>query len=116
MMWRDVVDLVPIVVTKNSYGEEVETDGTPRIVFANKKSVRQTEFYQAMADGKKAETVFEVMVADYEEVLSIQNDKSREPKVKHGEEVYRVIRTYSPNGERIELVCSAYPMGGPNGP
>ncbi|MCM3492848.1 phage head closure protein [Paenibacillus lactis] len=100
MLWRDVIDLIPVVVTKNGYGEEVETDGIPRTVYANKKSVRQSEFYQALAAGMKPEIVFEVMVADYTE----------EPKVKYGDKYYRVIRTYSANGERIELVCSIYPM------
>lgn len=101
MMWRDTIYLIPMVVTRNGYGEEVEQDGTPRTVFANKKSVRQSEFYQAMAAGMKPEIVFEVMVADYNE----------EPKVKYGDDkYYRVIRTYSANGERIELVCTIYPM------
>lgn len=100
MMWRDVIDLIPVVVTKNGYGEEVVTDGIPRTVYANKKSVRQSEFYQALAAGMKPEIVFEVMVADYTE----------EPKVKYGDKYYRVIRTYSANDERIELVCSIYPM------
>jgi SPP1 family predicted phage head-tail adaptor len=101
MMWRDVIDLIPVVVGKNGYGEEVEQDGIPKTVYANKKSVRQTEFYQAMAAGMKPEIVFEVMVADY----------SDEPKVKYGDDkYYRVIRTYSANDERIELVCSIYPM------
>ena len=100
MMWRDVIDLIPVVVIKISYGEEVEQDGLPVSVFANKKSVRQTEFYQALAAGMKPEIVFEVMVADYNE----------EPKVKYGDKYYRVIRTYSANGERLELVCSIYPM------
>lgn len=107
MMWRDVIDLIPVTVEKGSYGEDVEHDGPSRTVFANKKSVRQSEFYQAMAAGMKPEIVFEVMVADYNE----------EPKVKYGEKkYYRVIRTYSANGERIELVCTIYPMEEQNGP
>ncbi|GJM84319.1 hypothetical protein HMSSN139_68150 [Paenibacillus sp. HMSSN-139] len=106
MLWRDVIDLIPVTVVRNGYGEEVEQDGTPRQVFANKKSVRQSEFYQAMAAGMKPEIVFEVMVGDYAD----------EPKVKHNGKYYRLIRTYSANGERIELVCSVYPMEAPNGP
>lgn len=100
MLWRDVIDLIPVIVARDSYGEETEQDGTPRTVFANKKSVRQTEFYQAMAAGIKPDIVFEIMVGDY----------SDEAKVKYNEKYYRVVRTYSANGERIELVCSIYPM------
>ncbi|MGG3456053.1 phage head closure protein [Paenibacillus rhizolycopersici] len=107
MLWRDVIDLIPVTVVKNGYGEEVEQDGIPRSVFANKKSARQSEFWQAYAAGVKPEIVFEVMVADYNE----------ETKIKYGEnKYYRVIRTYSANGERIELVCSVYPMEAQDGP
>lgn len=105
MLWRDVVDLIPVTVTRNGYGEEVQTDGEPVQVYANKKSVRQSEFYQAMAAGMKPEIVFEVMVSEYNE----------EPKVKYNNNLYRVIRTYSANGERIELICSIYPMEDSNG-
>lgn len=101
-MWRDTIDLIPVVVERNGYGEEVETDGEPRTIFANKKSVRQTEFYQALATGIKPEIVFEVQCIEY-------ND---EPKVRTNGKEYHVIRTFSKNGERIELVCSLYPMEG----
>lgn len=115
MLWRDVIDLIPQIVVKNGYGEEVEQDGAPLIdVFANKKSVRQSEFYQAHADGMKPEIVFEVMTVDYEEAESRQ-DEGRQMKVKYNNRVYRLIRPYSANGERTELVCSIFPMEAQDG-
>lgn len=112
MMWRDVVELIPQIVAKNGYGEEVEQDGIPRTVFANKKSVRQSEFYQAVAAGMKPEIVFEVMTIDYEEVAKQQDSELRQMKVKYNNRTYRLIRPYSANGERTELVCSIFPMEG----
>jgi phage head-tail adaptor, putative, SPP1 family len=100
MMWRDTIFLISQVEGRNSYGEEVETDGDPREVFANKKSVRQSEFYQAIAAGLKPEIVFEVREQEYHD----------EKKARYGETDYHIIRTYSRNGEIMELVCSRFPM------
>jgi phage head-tail adaptor, putative, SPP1 family len=100
MIWRDTIFLIPVTEGRNSYGEVVEVDGDPREVFANKKSVRQSEFYQAVAAGLKPEIVFEVRDQEYQD----------EKKARYGETDYHIIRTFSRNGEIIELVCSRYPM------
>jgi len=97
MMWRDTVKLLKIVYDYNEYNEPIETTYVEREVFANKKSVRQSEFYQALAAGMKAEIMFEVRMADYEGEL----------RLKYGDKVYDVTRTYERNGEIIELVCAA---------
>lgn len=96
MMWRDTVKLLKIVMDYNEYNEPIETY-VEREVFANKKSVRQSEFYQALATGMKAEVMFEVRMADYEGEL----------RLKYGDKVYDVTRTYERNGEIVELVCAA---------
>ncbi|WP_438498019.1 hypothetical protein [Paenibacillus sp. IHBB 3054] len=102
MMWRDVVDLIPVIPKKNTYGEEVPEDGPPRTVFANKKSVRQSEFYQAFAAGLRPELVLEVRGMEYAD----------EPKLRYADVDYYIIRSFSKNGEIMELVCSRYPMEG----
>lgn len=102
MMWRDTIDLIPIVAGKNSFGEDVNVDGPARTVYANRKSVRQSEFYQAMAVGIRPEIVFEIREMDY----------AGEIKAKVGDTTYRIIRNFSKNGEIIELVCGHYPMEG----
>jgi len=96
MMWRDTVKLLKIVYDYNEYNEPIETY-VEREVFANKKSVRQSEFYQALAAGMKAEIMFEVRSADY----------GGELRLKYGDKVYDVTRTYERNGEIVELVCAA---------
>jgi len=101
MLWRDVVDLITTVQTQNSLGEYV--DGTPskRTVFANKKSIRQSEFYQAHAQGIRPEVMFEVRVIDYAD----------ETRLEYDSKVYYIVRTYSKNDEIVELICSRHPMG-----
>jgi SPP1 family predicted phage head-tail adaptor len=94
MMWRDVILLVSEVEAENEIGDIITIE-TPKQVFANKKSVRQNEFYQAQAAGLKPELMFEIRYIDYgEERKIVFNNKS-----------YRVIRTYTKNEETIELIC-----------
>ncbi|WEK53323.1 MAG: phage head-tail adapter protein [Candidatus Cohnella colombiensis] len=102
MLWRDVVGLIAVKQKQDTYGSMADIDSDPREVLANKKSVRQSEFYQAAAVGIKPEIVFEVQSIEY-------ND---EPKLKHNEIIYYIIRTFSKNDEKIELICSRYPLKG----
>lgn len=68
-----------------------------RMVFCNKKSVRQSEFYQAQAQGFKPELMFEVKAAEY-------ND---EQYFEYNGKMYNVKRTYAKTPEIMELVCSS---------
>ncbi len=101
MMWRDVVQLVRLDYTVDEYGDQVYIR-TPITVFANKKSVRQSEFYQALATGLKPEIMFEVRSLEYtgQENLTYNNKE------------YVIIRTYSKNDEITELVCSGVVIKG----
>lgn len=101
-MWRAVIGLIAVDKVKNEYGERVEVDGVPREVMADEKSVGSREFYQAAAVGMKPEIIFAIRKEEY----------GGEPKVQHDGVKYHVIRTFSKNGEIIELTCSRYPMGG----
>lgn len=102
MLFRDVVffDTDP-TNTENDMGDTIETPGKPRMVFANKKSVTQSEFYQAAATGLKPEIKLEVRTIEYNE----------EPKLTYNDKVYTVIRTYEKNSEITELVCSGIVNG-----
>ena len=95
MLFRDVITLVQVTTSVNALGDIIHTPTTKQ-VFANKKSVRQSEFYQAQANGLKAEVMFEIRAIDYSEEESLIFDNKD----------YKVIRTYSKNGETIELVCT----------
>lgn len=94
MLFRDVIQLLSVVKSENDIGDTILSK-VPRQVFANQKSIRQSEFYQAMATGLKPELMFEIRSIDYlnEETLEYNNKQ------------YSIIRTYSKNGEMIELIC-----------
>lgn len=94
MMWRDTVDLITVTTTENEYGDPIQTE-TSRTVYANKKSVRQSEFYQAMSTDLRPEIMFEVRTEEYQE----------ETKLRHEGKDYTIIRTYTKNDEITELVC-----------
>lgn len=94
MMWRDVINLVSETETENELGDIITVENK-RQVFANKKSIRQSEFYQAQANGLKPEWTFEVRFGDY----------SDEKKIDYNNKPYRIIRVYTKNDEVIELIC-----------
>lgn len=98
MMWRDVVELLTEVTEANQYNEQVVVSTEYREVFANKKSVRQSEFYQALATGLKPEVVYEIRYEEYRQELKLRADGT----------VFHIIRTFSKNDEKLELVCSRY--------
>ena len=70
----------------------------PTTVFAERKSVRQSEFFQAAAVGFKPEIMLEVYSFEYhgEELCEIGNER------------FRVYRTFEkPNSDRTELYLTA---------
>lgn len=94
MLFRDVVELISVTTTENDMGDIIETQ-TEREVYADKQSIRQSEFYQAAATGLRPELMFVVRSIDYE----------GEPKLKYNGKEYTIIRTYDKDGELIELIC-----------
>ena len=67
-----------------------------RIVFAEEKSIKRSEFYQAQAIGLKPEKTFEVFAFEY----------FGEKIVEHEGERFNIIRTYTVKGEKLELICN----------
>jgi SPP1 family predicted phage head-tail adaptor len=92
MLFRDVLDLITVTVTQNDIGDDIPTKTYNRI-FCNKKSVRQSEFYQAMNDGLKPEYVFEVRSADY----------SNETLIRYNSKEYMVVRVNPKMNEWTEI-------------
>lgn len=95
MMWRDVVELLELVETPDGYGGYT-TSEISRQVFCDQKSVKSSEWYRAHAVGLKPEVILAVRSIEY-------ND---EQHVRWKDKVYDVLRTYSKNGEVIELTCA----------
>ena len=76
------------------YGEVISTYAW-RTLFAKKKSIRQSEFYDAANAGLKPELTFEIYSFEY------NNDE----KLKLEDKEYMILRTYE-KGEKIELTVS----------
>ena len=93
MFFRDTIDLINVTTTVNDIGNIVETE-TSRTVFADKGSIKQSEFYQAMAQGLKPELTFIIRTIEYE----------NEPMLEYNSKPYTIIRTYEKD-EFIELIC-----------
>lgn len=100
MLFRDVIKLISTSDTANAIGDPVETQ-TKRDVFAEKKSVRQNEFYQAAATGLKPELMFVIRSVEY----------NNEPKLEYNSKAYNIIRVYDKDGEFTELICSGIVNG-----
>lgn len=88
------------IVLKNYEYEIVSGVSVPMLlsvdyVYATPKSVTYNEFYQATANGFKADIVFEMYSFEY----------SGQETVEYREEEYEVLRTYQKSKDRIELTC-----------
>lgn len=98
-MFDDTIILVSETDTVDEYGDTVSTT-TERQIFAEVKSIGQTEFYQAQAVGLKPEIKF--VIADF---ADYQNEKVLKYTPFNGtEELYTILRTFRTNN-RLEIVC-----------
>ena len=99
-MFDDVITFKKETNTINEYGDTVKTFSN-RQVFAQVKSISQSEFYQAQAVGLKPEIKF--VIADF---ADYQGEKilSYKPYGETSEENYTILRTYR-NKINLEIVC-----------
>lgn len=91
-MWDSIAYLVGVKVTVDDVGDRVETE-TFTEIFCNELSIGQTEFYQAQANGLKAEIKLEINRFEY----------ANETKVKYNDVIYKVLRTYSKGEDVLEI-------------
>ena len=92
--WGDLIELVSVSVETNDFGDSVETESF-REVFANRKSIRQSEFYQAMTTDLRPELMFEIREIEY----------AGEERLRYDGRMYYIRRTHSKQGEIIELIA-----------
>lgn len=94
MLFKDVITLISVNFEENDIGDLIEIP-VEREVFADKQSIRQSEFYQAAATGLCPEIMFVIRSIDY----------NQERKLKYNGKEYTIIRTYDKDGELMELIC-----------
>ena len=100
-MYNDTAYLISQTDSVNDAGDPITIDGTPRLVYVDAKSVRQSEFYQAQAVGLRPQHMFEMRYDEYQD----------EPKLTFKDKPYRVLRTYRRNYDFIELVVTGWVKG-----
>lgn len=91
---NDVIKLRTLSITSDAAGFS-STAVTEKTVYADIKSVRQSEFYAAEASGKKVDLVFVVNADEWNGATEIE----------YRSLVYSVVRAQNWKG-RIELTCS----------
>lgn len=93
-MYNDVIYLTTKKAVKNDVGDMIETEERT-MRFAKLKSIGQSEFYQAQAQGLKPELKF--VIPDY-------LDYDNQEEVIHNNFRYKVLRTFR-SGNEMEIVC-----------
>lgn len=102
-MYNDVIELGKPVIVEDDYGNQSK-EYVFKEVFAEVKSVSQTEYYTAAQSGFKP--VFKMILADY-------YDYDEEDTVLYGGVLYHIIRTYR-NGLQLELTVEKKVEGAAN--
>lgn len=94
-LFKEIISLISVIDSETLSGGFIESK-TLRQVFANRKSVKQNEFYQAAQAGLKPEIVFVIRSIDYED----------EGLLSYNGLEYTIIRTFETKDEMIELVAT----------
>lgn len=81
---------------KDDYGDPVDKEIRTQEIFAERRSISQTEFYQAQTAGSKPEIKF--VIPDYLEY-------SGQQYLIHEDMRYKILRTYRKTSNELEITC-----------
>lgn len=95
-MWN-VIYLIDYIETPDldAYGDAIVIENKTK-VYAQCKSISQTEFYQAQTSGLKPEMKF---------VLATSRDYNGQEEIVFNGFRYKVLKTYIPTDDSIEITC-----------
>ena len=102
-MYNDVIELGKPVIIEDDCGNQIK-EYSFKEVFADVKSVSQSEYYTAAQSGFKP--VFKMILADY-------YDYDEEDTVRYGGILYHIVRTFR-NGIQLELTVEKKIEGAAN--
>ena len=94
-MFNEVIYLLSTKINTNEVGDSIETI-EKSMRFAKVKSIGQSEFYQAQAQGLKPEIKF--VLADY-------LDYDNQEELVYNNFRYKILRTYRTDRNEIEITC-----------
>lgn len=103
---RETAELITVIHSTNADGYPVDTEKS-LTVYVREKSVKRTEFYEAMRSGIVPQIVLEVRQEDYEQTAYIlDGKKAYATKVRYDGGLYDIVRSYRNDRSMIELTCS----------
>lgn len=96
-MYNEIIYLVDDIATEkvDNYGDPVQEQVKSKL-FAKKKSISQTEFYQAQTSDYKPEIKFKI--SDYE-------DYEGQKYLIYGDTKYKILKTYQTEENELEITC-----------
>ncbi len=95
MRFDTEIYLITYTYVKNSKGDPIKTPAK-RQTFAEEKSIRQSEHYQAGANGLKLEKTFIIWILEY----------NQESELEHEGITYSIERTFKKDRKEMELICT----------
>lgn len=99
-MYDEIITLIKVMVDQDEIGASVKTEER-RDVFAESKSIGQSEFYQAALSKLNPEAKFIIAdYLDYHGETILEHTGYGEQKAQR----YSIIRTYR-SGNELELTC-----------
>ena len=96
-MWSEILYLLEEVETFDNLNRP-HASFKENKVYANKKSVKRTEFYQAQAGGFKPEKCFEIKTIEF--------DEDRYTHAKYNDVIYKILRFYEVDSEITEITLT----------
>ena len=96
-MWSDVLYLCEEIETFDELNRPHRSYKESK-VYANKISVKRSEFYQAQAAGFKPEKCFEVRTIEFNEDLHTH--------AKYNGVMYKILRSYEVDSEKTEITLT----------
>ena len=99
MTYDNELTLIQQTTTYDDIGNPIESDNKINVL-CGLKSIGRTEFYNAAANGLKPTLIFVVHPYEYNGETYVEFSEDEKPKQK-----YKVIKTYKPNFEDLELTC-----------
>jgi len=100
-LFKDVITLISTTDSENDMGDPIKILVRRENIFAEKKSIKQSEFYQAAAVGLKPEITFIIRTIEYEQ----------ETLLEYNLKAFTIIRTYEKEDEFTALICQGIVNG-----
>lgn len=97
---NDILELISVTYEENEIGDNIKVKVYTEI-FGERKSIKQSEFYQAQATGLKPEFKFEINSFEY----------NNETHARYDGKEYRILRTYQTGIDKLEITLEGVVNG-----